>query len=190
MNNKTVLVIDDSATIRKLVDTNLSSHGYSVVLAPTAEEGLRVVSEVSPDMILLDHQLPGTTGLEVCRQLTASAETKNIPVVISSTLRNRAYAEYSELPNVVDMLPKPYSTDLLVTTVSNALDTGSLIVQAQSQGTAVPEVIQQVGETDLNGSLRTFALREVLDFLNNDIPIKPLEPLQFVLDDGQVANIF
>jgi len=108
MNDKTILVIDDSATIRKLVDTHLSPVGYRVVLAPNAEDGLRLAAELKPDLILLDHQLPGTTGYDVCCQLVKSPELKRIPVVVSSTLRKKAYAEYIDLDNVVDMLPKPY----------------------------------------------------------------------------------
>jgi CheY-like chemotaxis protein len=49
MSEGTVLVIDDSATIRKLVDTHLSPAGYRVVLAPNAEEGLRLAAETIPD---------------------------------------------------------------------------------------------------------------------------------------------
>ena len=65
MSDKTILVIDDSATIRKLVDNHLSPCGYQVVLAPNAEIGLELAAEIHPDLILLDHQLPGTTGFEV-----------------------------------------------------------------------------------------------------------------------------
>ena len=46
MAEKKVLVIDDSATIRKLVDTHLSPAGYSVTLAPTAEDGLQLAEEI------------------------------------------------------------------------------------------------------------------------------------------------
>ncbi len=73
MTDKTILVIDDSATIRKLVDTHLSPAGYRVVLAPNAEDGLKLAAEVRPDLILLDHQLPGTTGYEVCCKLVEVA---------------------------------------------------------------------------------------------------------------------
>lgn len=195
MSTKNILVIDDSATIRKLVDTHLSSAGYEVFLAPTAEDGLRLAEEVQPDLILLDHQLPGTTGYEVCRQLSDSPTLQTIPVVVSSTLRKRAYAEYTELSNVVDMLPKPYSDELLRTTVANALETAAMVVASQSQGTAVPEVIQEVGESDLSGSFAPFGLREVLDFLNNGNKSGVLEVeaertrIWFHLDRGRIQGV-
>ncbi len=167
MTQKTVLVIDDSATIRRLVDTTLSPVGYAVILAPNAEDGIRRATEVVPDLIILDHQLPGTTGIEVCRQLLANEALRNIPVIASSTLRKKAYMEYADCPNVVDMLPKPYTGELLVTTVANTLDTARLVVDSQRDGTAVPEVIHELSEVALAGDLRQFSLRSVLDFLNN-----------------------
>lgn len=167
MSEKTILVIDDSATIRRLVDHSLTALGYRVVLAPTAEEGLLKAQELCPDLILLDHQLPGTTGFEVCQQLIKIPELVRTPVVISSTLRKKAYVEYTDLHNVVDMLPKPYTAELLATTVANGLDTGAMIVASQTQGAAVPEVIHDPGEADILGTFRNFRLRELLDFLNH-----------------------
>jgi CheY-like chemotaxis protein len=167
LNQKTILVIDDSTTIRRLVDRCLTAAGFRVVAADTAEDGLRLLEDVRPDLIVLDHQLPGTTGTEVCQQILQRSDVADTPVIVSSTLRNRAYAEYAQIPNVVDMLPKPYTDELLKTTVENALETGTLVVKSQSQGTAVPEVIQQLGEPDLSGSFASFRIREVLDFLNN-----------------------
>ena len=167
MSQGTILVIDDSATIRRLVDSTLSPVGYTVVLAASAEEGMRQLAEVQPSLILLDHQLPGTTGTEVCRKLLASADWRDIPVIVSSTLRKRAYLEYAECPNVVDMLPKPYTTELLITTIANAVDTGSLVVDSQRQGTAVPEVMHDLAQVTLSGGFEHFSLREILDFLNN-----------------------
>ena len=164
---KNVLIIDDSATIRRLVDSELTAAGYCLLMAPDAEIGIDRARSEKPDLILLDHQLPGTTGYQVCCELARHEETRSIPVVISSTLRNKAYAEYVDLPNVVDMLPKPYTPEMLKTTVGNAIETASLIVQSQSDGSAVPEVISAVADGDLAGNLKAFSLREILDFLNN-----------------------
>ena len=196
MTDKTVLVIDDSATIRKLVDTHLSPLGYQVVLAPNAEEGLELAAEVGPDLILLDHQLPGTTGYDVCCQLVAQPDLQGIPVVISSTLRKKAYAEYIDLDNVVDMLPKPYTEELLCTTVANALETAAMIVSSQSQGTAIPEVIDTPNSSALTGSLDCFRLRELLDFLNNGNKAGVLEVeaertrIRFHLEKGRIQGVY
>lgn len=167
MKEKTVLVIDDSATIRRLCDGELSNAGYRVLLAPTAEEGVAVAQEGSPDLIILDHQLPGTTGYDVCCQLLAIPETAKIPIVASSTLRKKAYAEYIDCDNVVDMLPKPYTAEALIATVESAINTAEMVVQSQYDGSAVPEVIDELGESDLAGAFGCFGLREILDLLNN-----------------------
>ncbi len=195
MSQTTILVIDDSATIRRLVDNTLSPEGYRVILAPNAEEGIEQAQSVQPDMILLDHQLPGTTGFEVCQKLLTIPEVQQTPVVISSTLRKKAYVEYADSPNVVDMLPKPYTEDLLITTVANALDTGRLIVQSQANGTAVPEVINALEEADFAGTFHTFSLREVLDFVNNGTKSGVLEVqagsarIWFYIDEGRLQAV-
>ncbi len=167
MSTHTVLVIDDSSTIRKMVDSHLTQAGYRVVLAPTAELGLELALDIIPDIILLDHQLPGTTGIAVCREIIADPRGQNIPFVVSSTLRKQAYIEYMDVPNVVDSLPKPFKPDLLKSTIANALEVGAMIVSSQADGTAVPEVVDEVSDASLSGDFSWVNLRELLDFLNN-----------------------
>ncbi len=167
MSDKTVLVIDDSTTIRRLCDKELSASGYHVIVAPTAEEGVEKARAERPDLIILDHQLPGKTGYEVAVELLNDPETAKIPVVASSTLRKKAYVEYVDCDNVVDMLPKPYTPEALVATVENAIDTGVMVVESQSEGSAVPEVIDEMGESDITGTLGCFSLREIIDLINN-----------------------
>lgn len=196
MSQHTVLVIDDSATIRKLVDRHLSAAGYRVVLAANAEEGLALAAEVQPDLVLLDHQLPGTTGYNVATQLSETEALRRIPVVISSTLRKKAYAEYIDLDNVVDMLPKPYSEDLLQTTVANAIETAAMIVASQTEGSAVPEIINAMDEAALAGNFSIFGLRELLDFLNNGRKGGVLEVeagrtrIRFHLEKGHIQGVY
>jgi CheY-like chemotaxis protein len=195
MSSPTILVIDDSATIRRLVDGTLSAAGYRVVLAPDAEDGIAKAQSERPNLIILDHQLPGTTGFEVCQKLLTIPELQQTPIVVSSTLRKKAYAEYTDSPNVVDMLPKPYTEELLTTTVANALETGRLIVQSQSDGTAVPEVVHAVEDADVSGSFKVFSLREVLDFLNNSAKTGALEVeaggtrVSYYLNDGRIQAV-
>ena len=167
MDQPLILIIDDSQTIRKLVECHLSQAGYRVAMAPDAEQGLELARSIQPQLILLDHQLPGTTGDEVCRQLLEDETTSRIPVVISSALRNRAYAKYTEYSNVVDQIPKPFTPELLKSGVANALQMGSMVLQAQRTGCAMPEAVGEVHDALLEGQSEQFSLHSVLDFLNN-----------------------
>jgi CheY-like chemotaxis protein len=167
MDNPLILVIDDSQTIRKLVECHLAQAGYRVAMAPDAERGLELAQGLGPDLIILDHQLPGTTGDEVCRKLLEHERTARIPVVVSSALRNRAFAQYTDFANVVDQIPKPFTPELLKSGVANALQTGAMVVQAQQTGCAMPEAVGEVHDPTLEGTTQAFPLRCLLDFLNN-----------------------
>ncbi len=195
MSTSIILVIDDSATIRKMVDSHLSQEGYRVVLAQNGEIGVEMAREIKPDLILLDHQLPGTTGLEVCRKIIQFPECRHIPFVVSSTLRKQAYIEYMDVPNVVDSLPKPFTPNLLKMAVANALETGAMIIASQTNGTAVPEVVGETDQPALSGDFRWLGLREVIDFLNNGRKSGMLEVetdrnrVCFFLKDGRIQGV-
>jgi CheY-like chemotaxis protein len=167
MESPLILVIDDSPTIRKMVECHLSQAGYRVAMASDAERGLEMAGAIGPNLILLDHQLPGTTGDQVCRRLLQSEQTAHIPVVISSAMRNRAFAQYTEFPNIVDQIPKPFTPELLKSGVDNALQMGAMVVQAQRTGSAVPEAMGPADQAVLEGSTQVFPLRPLIDFLNN-----------------------
>ena len=196
MDSSLILVIDDSLTIRKMMECHLSQSGHRVALAADAEKGLELAESLRPNLILLDHQLPGTTGEEVCRKLLDSETTCRIPVVISSAMRNRAFARYAEFPNVVDQIPKPFTPELLKSGVSNALQTGQMVVQAQRTGCAMPESVGEVLEAALEGHTSFIPLRAVLDFLNNGQLSGRLtleqgkDRIRFALADGRIQAVF
>ena len=167
MDKPLILIIDDSHTIRKMVECHLSQAGYRVAMAVDADQGLEMARSISPRLILLDHQLPGTTGDDVCRRLLEGETTARIPVIISSAMRNRAYARYTEYPNVVDQIPKPFTPELLKSGVANALQMGEMVVQSQRTGCAMPEAVGEVDNAILEGKTEPFSLRALLDFLNN-----------------------
>ncbi len=196
MENPLVLVIDDSQTIRKMVECHLSQAGYRVALAPDAEQGLQMARTLRPDLILLDHQLPGTTGDEVCRKLLDNEQTSRVPVVISSAMRNRAFAQYTEFANVIDQIPKPFTPELLKSGVANALQTGAMVVQAQRTGCAMPEAVGEVHDTTLEGTTQAFPLPMVLAFLNNGQQKGRLtleagnDRIRFALSGGRVQAVY
>ena len=196
MEQPLILVIDDSQTIRKLVECHLSQAGYRVAMAADAEQGLELARTIQPQLILLDHQLPGTTGDEVCRKLLEGESTTRIPVVISSALRNRAYAHYTEYPNVIDQIPKPFTPELLKSGVANALQMGAMVLQAQRTGCAMPEAVGEVHDAVLEGMTDSFPLLSVLDFLNNRQQTGRLtleagrDRLRFALAGGRIQAVY
>jgi two-component system cell cycle response regulator DivK len=77
----TILIVEDNDKNMKLARDILQSQGYVTLEAVTGEEGVRLAREHRPDLVLMDIQLPGISGIEALRQLRASSETAAIPVV-------------------------------------------------------------------------------------------------------------
>jgi putative two-component system response regulator len=82
----TVLVADDTESVRTLFVQLLVSEGYRVVAARDGEEALALAQEHGPDLFLLDVRMPGPDGLEVCRRLKAATETRLTPVILITGL--------------------------------------------------------------------------------------------------------
>src|SRR5881275_3026370 len=81
-----VLVIDDNIVTRRLLQLHLSALGYRSTIAGDGEAGLELAERDPPNAILLDIQMPGIDGVEVCRRLRASERTRALPVLIVTAL--------------------------------------------------------------------------------------------------------
>ncbi|MBT8425266.1 MAG: response regulator, partial [Silicimonas sp.] len=77
-----VLVVEDEPAQREVLVYNLRAEGYEVVQAADGDDGLVLVEEVTPDLIILDWMLPGVSGIEVCRRLKANTKSRAIPVIL------------------------------------------------------------------------------------------------------------
>jgi CheY-like chemotaxis protein len=74
MEKTRILVVDDEQLIRWSIEQNLKKQGYDVTIAENGEVALRLVSEEQPDLILLDIQMPGISGLEVLERVKETDE--------------------------------------------------------------------------------------------------------------------
>jgi CheY-like chemotaxis protein/anti-sigma regulatory factor (Ser/Thr protein kinase) len=108
----TVLVIDDEAAVRDLMQRFLSKEGFRVVTAAGGEEGLRRARELSPDAITLDVMMPGMDGWAVLSALKSDPGTVDIPVVMLTIVddKNLGYAL-----GAADYLTKPIDRERLAT---------------------------------------------------------------------------
>lgn len=115
-----ILVVDDVQTNRRLLEAILTANGYEVVQGASGEEALRQVAERSPDLILLDVQMPGIDGYEVCRRVRADPATSFLPIVMvtSSEGEDRAAALES---GADDFIQKPFNHQELLARVRSLL---------------------------------------------------------------------
>jgi CheY-like chemotaxis protein len=87
--NSKVLLVDDSKFLRMANECALCKAGYEVSTAADGEEALRVAKDKLPDIILLDMMLPKISGTEVLRALKANPATRDIPVIVLTSLSQR-----------------------------------------------------------------------------------------------------
>ncbi len=121
MSGARILAIDDSLTIRKLLETVLGRAGYVLDLAPSGGEGLELARRRIPDLILLDYVLPDMKGLDVCLALSREAALCHVPVVIMSARGAGLRELFKDMGAVVGMLPKPFTAGEVAFTVADAL---------------------------------------------------------------------
>ena len=81
MANNLILIIEDNEKNRKLARDVLQVKGYRTIESETAEEGLKLVEEKAPALILMDIQLPGMDGITAMKQLKSAPSTKDIPII-------------------------------------------------------------------------------------------------------------
>lgn len=84
MNRNKIVVIEDEPDIMEIVSYNLKREGYSVVGIDRGDEGLNVIRNQSPNLVILDLMLPGMDRLSICQQMKSDPIVRDIPVIIIS----------------------------------------------------------------------------------------------------------
>ena len=80
----TILLVEDEPAQREMLVYNLEAEGFDVITADNGEDGLLLVEENEPDLIILDWMMPQLSGLEVCRRLKSNPKKRQIPVIMLS----------------------------------------------------------------------------------------------------------
>jgi DNA-binding response OmpR family regulator len=121
MAGELVLVIDDSPTITKVVQLVLTKAGYQVQTAADGEQGLSSVRSQRPDLILLDFVMPRMNGYQFCRELTADAKLRDIPVILMSAKGDQVGERFVKVMGIVDYITKPFSPEAITAVVQHAI---------------------------------------------------------------------
>jgi CheY-like chemotaxis protein len=107
---KEILVVEDDPIIMNLIVILLEREGYTVLQAPTAEEGIAIATAHSQDLILMDVALPGMDGLSATRLLKSQDATRGIPVVALTAQAMKQDAESAFRAGCDGFIVKPIAT--------------------------------------------------------------------------------
>jgi DNA-binding response OmpR family regulator len=121
MAGELVLVIDDSPTITKVVQLVLTKAGYQVQTAADGEQGLVAVRAQRPELILLDFVMPRMNGYQFCRELTADAKLRDIPVILMSAKGDQVGERFVKVMGIVDYITKPFSPEAITAVVQHTI---------------------------------------------------------------------
>lgn len=121
MPNQKILVVDDEMAIRDMLTMALEAGGYSVIQAENAQEAYTIIIDQSPDLILLDWMMPGTSGLELLRRLKKNELTEKLPVVMLTAKTEEDDTIVGLDSGADDYLIKPFSPRELVSRVKAVL---------------------------------------------------------------------
>ncbi len=116
-----ILIIDDDKTLQMMLKTVLASNGFDVVSTFSGEEGLLLARAEKPDFIILDVIMPGIKGRDVCRQLKADPQTKDIPVLFLTSKDSEDDVEAELKAGAVGHVTKPVNSMSLVRKIKQIL---------------------------------------------------------------------
>lgn len=109
MIRPTVLLVEDEPAQRELLAYNLEAEGFDVITADNGEDGLILVDENDPDLIVLDWMMPQLSGIEMCRRLKSNSKTRQIPVIMLSARAEEVDRVRGLETGADDYVVKPYS---------------------------------------------------------------------------------
>jgi excisionase family DNA binding protein len=118
-----VLIVDDDDRVREYVRVNLEMEGYAVREARSAEEGLAVLAEVSPDLILLDVMMPEVDGWEMLQRVQERHGVGAVPVIMFSGKVDAGAAEEATARGAQGFLGKPFDPQQLIERAKQLLPT-------------------------------------------------------------------
>jgi CheY-like chemotaxis protein len=117
VGSKTIMVVDDSATIRKLVSAKLEKHGHTVVAAVDGMEALAKLEEMIPDLILLDITMPRLDGYQVCKLIRANENTRFVPIILISGKDGFFDKVRGKMCGSTSYITKPFGPEMLLKAV-------------------------------------------------------------------------
>jgi len=110
----TIMVVDDSLTVRRVTQRLLERQGYSVLLAKDGVDALRQLQDVKPDVMLVDIEMPKMDGYDLTRNVRGTRATADIPIFMITSRTAEKHRSMAFELGVNEYLGKPYQEDELL----------------------------------------------------------------------------
>ncbi|WP_201579151.1 Hpt domain-containing protein [Psychrobacter sp. Pi2-52] len=123
-SKSTILVVDDSVTVRKVTSRFLERQGFNVAVAKDGIDAIEILQDMTPDMILLDIEMPRMDGFEVATQVRYNSRLKQIPIIMITSRTGEKHRERALEIGVNDYMGKPFQEKELLDKMQKLLGEG------------------------------------------------------------------
>lgn len=114
MNPKTILIVDDAAHVKKILDLTISRAGYKVKTASNGLEALSMIKEQPPDVLITDIEMPKMSGKELCQTIHRDIPDRNFLIIVMTSVTERDARNW--LPDIgnAEFMEKPLSPKRII----------------------------------------------------------------------------
>ena len=126
-----VLVIEDEAAQREVLVYNIEAAGYEAIWSDNGEDGVLSAQENNPDVIIVDWMMPKLSGIQVCRQLRANPDTKDMHIILLTAKSTESDKVHGLETGADDYVTKPYSVTELMARINTQLRRGRSVLAGQ-----------------------------------------------------------
>ena len=122
-----IMVVDDSLTVRRVTQRLLTREGYQVVLAKDGVDALEQLQAITPDVMVVDIEMPRMDGFDLTRNVRDDERTKHIPIIMITSRTAAKHRNYAMELGVNEYLGKPYQEDDLLKSISDFINKNATV---------------------------------------------------------------
>jgi len=170
-----ILMVDDNEINLQTLYQTLEDQGYSLLIARSGEDALRIAAKADPDLILLDVMMPGLDGYETCARLKADENTRNSVIIFLTALQSSQEKVRGFSLGAVDFITKPFDSAEIVARVSRHLEVHLghkiLLIGVADAGDILGTIADRFDNNDkyllhVNNRIREYIGLEFVSFIN------------------------
>jgi two-component system, chemotaxis family, chemotaxis protein CheY len=117
MSSKTILTVDDSASLRQMINLALSTAGYKVIEAVDGADGYQKATTTPINAVITDLNMPVMNGLEFIRKFRAHPASKGVPIILLTTESDEGLKQQAKEAGAIGWIVKPFKQDQLLAVI-------------------------------------------------------------------------